>query len=271
MLRGCKRRSRIPASCHGDSPFAQAGKHLLFTNIESSREHKFIGGLNMRYLLLCVIGIAIQAAFILVEKQKKYVPAVILKGTAALVFIIIGVLSMQMASNQSFAILVVIGLLLGVIGDVLLNLRFVFEKIGQKIFLMGIAVFLGGHIMYLVALSTLSNNLLVSLICGLFAAALLLRWIFSRIGEVPRAFEIFGYVYIGAIVLMTAVAIGNLISNPGSTSALLYVIGALFFTASDVILIFNTFGGTQKFSLRVANLSLYYLGQLLIAVSLQFI
>jgi 7-cyano-7-deazaguanine synthase in queuosine biosynthesis len=46
--------------------------------------------------------------------------------------------------------------------------------------------------------------------------------------------------------------------------ALLYVIGAVLFTASDVIMIFNTFGGTPKFSMRAANLSLYYLGQLLI-------
>ena len=178
---------------------------------------------------------------------------------------------MQLASNHSFARLVVIGILLGGIGDVLLNLRFVFEKSGQKIFLLGIAAFLSGHIMYLAALIMLSNNLLVSLICGVIAAVLLLRWIFSKIGEVQKAFKMFGYVYIGAIVLMTAVAIGNFISQPGSTSALLYVIGAVFFTASDVIMIFNTFGGTQKFSMRAANLSLYYLGQLLIAISLQFI
>ena len=229
------------------------------------------GGLNMRYLFICIIGFAIQAAFILVENKKKYVPAVILKGSAALVFIIIGVLSAQLTSNPSFAKLVVIGLILGGIGDVLLNLRFVFEKQGQKIFLLGIASFLSGHIMYLAALILLSNNLLVSLICGVIAAAVLLRWIFSKIGEVQKAFKIFGYLYIGAIVLMTAAAVGNLVANPGSTGALLYVMGAVLFTASDVIMIFNTFGGTQKFSMRAANLSLYYLGQLMIAISLQFI
>ena len=225
----------------------------------------------MSYLPLCIIGITIQAAFILVENRKKYVPAVILKGSAAMVFIIIGALSAQLTSNPNFAKLVVIGLILGGIGDVLLNLRFVFEKSAQKIFLMGIASFLCGHIMYLAALILLSNNLLVSLICGVIAAALLLRWIFSKIGEVQKVFKIFGYVYIGAIVLMTAAAIGNLVSNPGSMGALLFVMGAVLFTASDVIMIFNTFGGTQKFSMRAANLSLYYLGQLLIAISLQFI
>ena len=39
-------------------------------------------------------------------------------------------------------------------------------------------------------------------------------------------------------------------------------------SASDVILIFNTFSGTTKYSLRITNIFLYYLGQLLIAYSL---
>lgn len=38
--------------------------------------------------------------------------------------------------------------------------------------------------------------------------------------------------------------------------------------SSDIVLIFNTFSGTTKFSLRITNLSLYYVGQLLIAGSL---
>ena len=53
----------------------------------------------MRYLLICIIGFALQAAFILVENRKKYVPAVILKGSAAMVFIIVGALSAQFTSN----------------------------------------------------------------------------------------------------------------------------------------------------------------------------
>ena len=225
----------------------------------------------MRYLALCILGLCIQLAFILVENKKKYVPAVILKGSASVVFVVLGLLSMRLAGDQGFARLVVAGLILGAVGDVLLNLRFVFEKAGQKIFLAGIAAFLTGHILYLAALIPGSRSLPLCLLCGAAAAALLLWWIFSRVGAVKRAFKIFGIVYIGVIVLMTAVAIGRLMAEPGSVSALLYVLGALLFTASDVVMILNTFGSTQKFSMRAANLTLYYLGQLLIAVSLQFV
>ena len=131
------------------------------------------------------------------------------------------------------------------------------------------AAFLTGHILYLCAIVPLSRNLTVCLIAGVVLAAALLTWIFRTL-TVKLAFKIFGVLYIGAIVLMTAVAIGNVVTAPG-TAAWMHAVGAVLFTLSDIVLIFNTFGKEQKFSLRITNLSLYYLGQLLIAASLFFI
>lgn len=225
----------------------------------------------MKYLYLCLIGIVLQALFIYAEKKKKYATAVCLKGLASCCFIALGILSRSLSVNDSFAKLIVIGLILGGVGDVFLNLRFVFEKIGQKIFLLGIAAFLAGHIVYLVALIPLSEKLVASVIIGAVAATLILIYIFSHIEKVKIPFKIFGVLYIGAVVIMTVVALGNLATSPRSTQALLYAVGAVFFTVSDIVLIFNTFTAKTRFSMRVTNLSLYYLGQLLIALSLQFI
>lgn len=220
--------------------------------------------------LLCAVGIILQGVFITVEHKEKYTAAVIFKGLASLCFIGAGFAASANVENHQFASLIKAGLIMGGIGDVLLNLRFVLKKIGSKVFLVGILAFLAGHILYLLAILPLSANVLPCVIAGVVAAALLLWWIFSNIQAKP-VFKAFGVVYLGAIVLMTSVAIGNLISNPSSVNALLYVIGAVLFTASDVVLIFNTFGSKQRFSMRIANLSLYYAGQLLIALSLLFI
>jgi len=154
-------------------------------------------------------------------------------------------------------------------GDVLLNLRFVFPQNGQKIFLVGVVAFLTGHILYLCAIIPLSRNLLPCLAVGIVVAAALLAWIFKTL-TVKLAFKIFGILYIGAIVLMTAVAIGNVLTV-ATVAAWMHAIGAVLFTLSDIVLIFNTFGKEQKFSMRITNLSLYYLGQLMIAASLFFI
>jgi len=226
--------------------------------------------MNTGMILLALVGMALQGIFIVVEHKEKYVPAVALKGSAALLFCIIGAVAMVTASvNHSFAKLVVIGLFCGMAGDILLNLRFVFPQNGQKIFLVGVVAFLTGHILYLCAIIPLSRNLLPCLAVGIVVAAALLAWIFKTL-TVKLAFKIFGILYIGAIVLMTAVAIGNVLTV-ATVAAWMHAIGAVLFTLSDIVLIFNTFGKEQKFSMRITNLSLYYLGQLMIAASLFFI
>lgn len=226
--------------------------------------------MNTTVILLALVGMVIQGIFIAVEHKEKYVPAVILKGSAALIFCVIGTAALVSAAvNQSFAKRIVTGLFCGMLGDVLLNLRFVFPKNGQKIFLLGVVAFLTGHILYLCAIVPLSQNLIPCLVVGVILAAALLTWIFKTL-TVKLAFKIFGVLYIGAIVLMTAVAIGNVLTAPG-TAAWMHAVGAVLFTLSDIVLIFNTFGKEQKFSLRITNLSLYYIGQLMIACSLFFI
>ena len=95
----------------------------------------------MKYWYLCVLCLAIMALFIRAEHDEKYVLAVVLKGLASLTFLIFGILSSIQTVEMRFAHEVKIGLLLGLIADILLNLRFVFKKIGKIVFLLGILVF----------------------------------------------------------------------------------------------------------------------------------
>lgn len=222
--------------------------------------------------VIAVIGIVIQAFFIAIEHKEKYVPAVVLKGLASLCFVIIGCAGyMSCTGDQaavSFAKKIFIALILGMTGDILLNLRFVFDKIGQKVFLAGIAAFLAGHILYLAALIPQTENLWGCVAIGAVIAAALLAYIFLTM-EVKPAFKIFGIFYLGAVIIMTAIAGGIVIANP-SVHNIMYAAGAVLFTLSDIVLIFNTFSGTTRFPLRITNLSLYYIGQLLIAFCLFF-
>lgn len=222
-------------------------------------------------LTIAIIGCIIQGIFIYSEYVDKYVPAVILKGSASLMFVIIGALGLISCEDKSFGKLIVIGLIFGMIGDILLNLRYLLEKIGQKIFLMGILAFLIGHVLYLCALIPKSKALLICVSLGIVLAAITLIIIFKTIDEVKIAFKIFGVFYVGAVIVMTTIAIGNMITSGFELSAVVYAVGALAFMSSDIILIFNTFCGTSKFSLRLTNLAMYYLGQILIAMSLMWV
>ncbi len=212
------------------------------------------------FIVSCVI---LAGIFLYVESKKQYVPAVILKGLASLCFVATGLLC---SKGQQTAKLIVVGLVIGCIADVLLNLRLVFPKKGQLIFLVGIVVFLAGHIIYLAAVLPSCANKLICLAAGVLLTALLMVWIFKRITAKP-AFKIFGVVYLGAIMLLNCVAVGSLITAPSLFTGL-FAAGAVLFLFSDIVLILNTFGGKFRQSLRNVNISLYYAGQLLIALSL---
>ena len=216
----------------------------------------------MKYVLI-PLCLCLAAVFLWQEYKKNYVAAVILKGLASACFVVLGFL---LSDGSQAARLITIGLLLGCIADVLLNLRYVFEKKGQLIFLIGIAVFLSGHILYLVAVLQGAKYWWICMIAGAILTALLMMWIFQRI-TAKKAFKIFGVVYIGAIVLLNCVAIGNLIASPSAFTAI-FAAGSLLFLISDIVLIINNFGGKNRPELRITNLSLYYIGQICIALCL---
>lgn len=224
------------------------------------------GGIAMR-LLLIVLCLVIMSIFIFFEKKEKYVLAVILKGLASMMFVLLGYYCARVYGDTNFSKMVKTGLILGLIADVLLNLRFVFKQKGKLVFLVGILVFLAGHILYLCALIPTVNNVVIPLVIGIVLTAIIIKWIFTKI-EAAMAFKIFGIFYIGAIVIMNCFAFTNLIQDPSNTRYIIFTIGAVSFLISDIVLILNTFGKTSKFSLRITNLSLYYIGQLLIAYSL---
>ena len=215
-------------------------------------------------ILLAAAGIVLQGLFIASEKASRYVKADVLKGLASLMFVLIGVAGYTGMGHDSFGMKLLWGLIFGMIGDIVMNLRFVLPGgAGQKAFLAGILAFLIGHVLYLCALIPQSVHLLACIIIGALLAAGLLAYIFKTM-EVKIAFKIFGIFYLGAVIIMTVIALDIAISMHTAQS-IVYAAGALLFTASDIILIFNTFGSKTVFSRRVANLSLYYVGQLLIA------
>lgn len=216
-------------------------------------------------IILMFIGVMLQGTFIAVERQEKYVLADILKGAAAACFVAVGVIGYTTKCTDSFGQKLMIGLIFGMVGDILLNLRFVVgEEKGQKVFLLGIVAFLVGHILYLAALIPLTDHTGVCVLIGAVLAAALLTYIFKTM-DVKLAFKIFGVFYLGAVIIMTVIAadVAMVVQNVRSIE---YAIGAVLFMVSDIVLIFNTFSGKTRFSMRITNLSLYYIGQMMIAL-----
>ncbi len=103
-------------------------------------------------LLLAVIGLCVDIIFIRSELAGKLGLATILKGTASAFFVAFGAVCYANVPS-SFGLLILIGLVLGMIGDILLNLRNQFSGgASMKVFALGVLAFLAGHILYIAAL-----------------------------------------------------------------------------------------------------------------------
>ena len=137
-----------------------------------------------------------------------------------------------------------------------------------RVFMLGIGAFLAGHVAYLWALIQLSPLALwYALPVAAIVSFFLLRFVLSRV-EVGGAIKMVGIVYLCVVLLMACVALALFAlecTNPGRA---VFAAGALLFAASDVLLVLNQFGKRAYPSFRALNLSLYYVGQVCICLSI---
>ena len=219
-------------------------------------------------LVLLLSGCIAEAVFIVFEHRKNMLAALLLKALASLLFVLGGIVAFSLATLFPYAKLILLGLMLGAIGDVCLNLRFLLTDEAKRVFMLGIAAFLLGHVAYLVALVTRAP---VALLYALPAAAILsfflIRFVLSRI-EVEGRIKTFGIVYLCVVFLMASVALTLFLLQPQSTGSALFALGGLLFAASDVLLVLGQFGRRTYRGFRALNLSLYYIGQVCICLTI---
>lgn len=224
----------------------------------------------MRYILLCLGGFAVQVCFIFSQKTKKHSLSALLKCLASLCFVALGFLTLLSSSGGIFPVLIFSGLLISMIGDTLLGLRYVFAKSRIMLFLFGMVFILGAHALYLTAIAPLSSHHIVYIVAGILASAFALAMIFSHIDKVRFVFKIYAVLYITIAILMSVFSLGCLFENPMSSLALFLSLSTVFLAASDLILIFITFTKKNLSSARITGLTAYYIGQLLIACCVLF-
>ncbi|MBQ6395621.1 MAG: lysoplasmalogenase [Atopobiaceae bacterium] len=219
----------------------------------------------MLRLLFAVMCLILMTAFIIAEHRENWVQGVILKGCASMCFVALGVVCGHGAADERFARFVAIGLAIGALADVLLNLRYVFQEQGKLFFAVGTLVFLAGHVLYTVAVWPRAALPWLFTVLGAVATFFVMRWIFSQV-DAEGPIRIIGIFYVGIVVILNCLAFSALIAHRDMQS-LVFLAGSLLFFVSDIILILNTFGGDPQFRNRVINLTLYYAGQVLIALS----
>ena len=219
-------------------------------------------------VILCVVGAIMQGTFIRSEYRRNMMAAVVFKGVASLIFVTVGYIGFLAVGGTELARFILSGLILGAVGDVLLNARYLAGKKKVFFFVIGTVSFFAGHVMYLAALIRVSENLYIALAAGAVVTVIVCVITgFKTIAALPL--KMLGGIYIAAVVFMACVAVVNAVSAC-STGRILYAAGAVLFLASDIILILNTFGKKPQMFWSAVCLSLYYPGQILIALAVGY-
>lgn len=217
----------------------------------------------MRIALLILGGLAL--GLYIPEKIRGYtVKAVFLKSVVSLLFVAVAVAAGTTAALGPFVIL---GLVCGLLGDVWLDLKYVFPAEDRAFTYAGFCAFGVGHILYITGLLLqygaglflLGSFGLAALVAGL--VALLEKPMKLRYGSMKPIVLCYSFLLFSLVSVS-----GGLLLTQGGTALLLLFIGSVLFAISDLILSGTYFGtGRERPIDLIGNYLFYYGGQFLIA------
>ena len=203
---------------------------------------------TLEIILLCTCSL-LAIIFIVVRTLKGGVMALTLKTIASFGFVtsaVIGlILNSTLVNQTKWALgLLIIGLLLGMIGDIVLDLKVIYNNDNWYLNT-GMGAFFLGHLCYITAFSLLANleSLLLPLVIAGGSSILLTTSITLSSKKIGLNFGKFLIQTIAYTTLLTFAMSYSLILALLGGGLWLTFIGMTLFFLSDIVLSFQYFGG----------------------------
>ena len=222
----------------------------------------------MNLTAIIVIGFVTDTAFIITDYMKKYIPAVILKTLASIVFVYLGIRCAYIVGGGIYANLITAGLAMGCAGDFFLNLRFVSQKYDEICLKAGTAFFFAGHAVYIAAIAIADSRVYVAALPLSLVLCPAIITVLSRKIEVKKELKPLGIIYFVIMISTFSFAAGLMIVTGVSEFTKLLAAGAFVFMISDILYILTQFGRIKRSWYNAANLITYYIAQVMIALTI---
>ena len=229
----------------------------------------------MAMLFSCVVGAILLMIYIVMCHKQRNVKGLFVKSFVSVSYLLTCAFAIISNPEQYyFGILVMIGGILGLMGDIFLDQKWMYEKDTEEYLKIGFICFGLGHVFYIWALYKMVDlepfHRIMPLVIGLAFV------IFTVLTEKPTK-QHYGKFkpYVCGYGLMlgytTALSI-RIFRLTGYKFALFFGLGCAFFAISDVILSQMYFGKNKNNSVTFTlNIIAYYTAQFLIALSPAFI
>ncbi|HQL81988.1 MAG TPA: lysoplasmalogenase family protein [Spirochaetota bacterium] len=227
------------------------------------------------YSAALVLGIAATILFLVVRVKKGGLPGVITKATASVLFIATACAAIVMNLQEyAYGLLIVLGLVCGLLGDIWLDLKYVYPQDNDTYLYAGFYSFFTGHLFFITAIFlsykwtpwTMAISVIAALI-GAAGATLMEKPMKLSYGKFRATCFIYGF-----ILMLTASSSVVAAFATGETAWIVMSAGGVLFLLSDLVLSGTYFGeGKNTPAYVVANHVLYYAAQFVIASSILFV
>lgn len=233
------------------------------------------------YWILLVLGAVLLCLYIRAKLRKYDVKELLLKTFTSVCFCFIAIFLAYLipwgTPARAYAFFVIGGLLMGLLGDVWLDLKFIYPKDDQIYTFAGFYSFFAGHVLFVLGMiinygdPSRLGYIIIPIIIG-FAVGI----INGFLGKVMKLdYGIYRPIvmgYGGILFSMTLLA-GSLAWMHGFQFMTLnfMFVGGIFFLISDLVLSQTYFAGNESKGVIIANYLTYYPAQFIIASSLLFI
>lgn len=230
----------------------------------------------MMYYIVLAVGVVVSFLFCYQRRLGFSLQNLLFKSVSSLCFLLTAVFALIYNPGAfKYGSLIIMGGALGLVGDILLDLKGIYKE-HENIYLRGgFIFFLVGHIFYtgsivysvkmkwyLVLISAV-----VSIIIGIVTVAM------ANVMKVHYgAYRRIVAIYVAFLVMTTIISIISVIVSGFQKGYILMAVGAVLFLLSDLVLSNTFFGrGKDKPHHFFINHFLYYAGQYLIAASVLFV
>jgi uncharacterized membrane protein YhhN len=224
-------------------------------------------------IILLVITSLLALLFIAIRTFRGGIAGVIFKTLASFAFVatsIVGLMLSDSTGNIKIAMgLISIGLLLGMIGDIILDLKVIYEGNDKWYLNTGMLSFGLGHCAYFAAftLIALENNtkLLSPILIGVGSAVVLTALTMFASKPLKLNFGKFLWQTVGYSFILNFMVVFSLVLAIMGGGSWLVFVGLLLFLLSDLVLSNQYFGGQLHNKVFIAvNHALYYAAQIII-------
>ncbi len=226
-------------------------------------------------IIFAVLSMIFCIVFCVFRAKKATFYSLTLKTLASLCFIFSGIIALKINGFSVIGLLILIGLIFGLIGDIVLDLKVMYPEKNDALFLSGTASFAVGHVFYFVAtlLTNINSNsasiawaIPVALVLAILASVAI-QFASKKMG---MDFGKVRWAVIGYSIILTFMFFYSVFVAIYNPIFWIFAVGMLIFLFSDLILSMQYFGGKNQKVFIYVNHIAYYLAQIMFALFMSF-